>query len=333
MKLSNSMTTGIVDTTYTEIGDADGKRVKILKNILINSSSEYSVYHVDDATEVLNERQTDTSSPIFDATPLSIEEKLKKPEYIPADELLKKKTRQYCTTGSKSLDVLLDGGVETRAITEVVGAYGSGKSHFCHTIAVLCQLPIEKGGFDASTLYIDTEGAFRPYRLAEIAQSRGLNQRKVLDNVLHCRTFTVPHLEITIKSLDIYIKKYQVKLLIVDSIIALYRLEFIGRKNLLERQQRLNLLIHELHDLAEINNLAVVITNQIQSTSTASRSANRPAGGNVLAHGSTYRIEFKRSGNEWIATIVDSPCHPPSEAKFTITETGITDIEEEEKRR
>jgi hypothetical protein len=53
----------------------------------------------------------------------------------------------------------------------------------------------------------------------------------------------------------------------------------------------------------------------------------------VLAHGSTYRIEFKRSGDEWIATIVGSPCHPPSEAKFTIAETGITDIEEEEEKR
>jgi DNA repair protein RAD51 len=57
------------------------------------------------------------------------------------------------TTGSKQLDTLLAGGIETGSIT--------GKSQLCHTLAVTCQLPFDMGGGEGKCLYIDTEGTFR----------------------------------------------------------------------------------------------------------------------------------------------------------------------------
>ena len=50
------------------------------------------------------------------------------------------------TTGSKELDKLLQGGIETGSITELFGEFRTGKSQLCHTLAVTCQLPVDLGG-------------------------------------------------------------------------------------------------------------------------------------------------------------------------------------------
>jgi DNA repair protein RadA len=61
------------------------------------------------------------------------------------------------------------------------------------------------------------------------------------------------------------LEQYKVKLVIIDSIIALHRVDFPGRESLAERQQRLNIMLHKLIRLAEIYNVAIVLTNQVQS--------------------------------------------------------------------
>ena len=65
------------------------------------------------------------------------------------------------TTGSKQLDTLLAGGIETGSITEIFGEFRTGKSQICHTLAVTCQLPFDMGGGEGKCMYIDTEGTFR----------------------------------------------------------------------------------------------------------------------------------------------------------------------------
>ena len=74
------------------------------------------------------------------------------------------------TTGSKDLDTILEGGIETGSITEIYGEFRSGKTQLCHTLCVTCQLPIDMGGGEGKALYIDTEGTFRPQRLQQIAE-------------------------------------------------------------------------------------------------------------------------------------------------------------------
>lgn len=44
------------------------------------------------------------------------------------------------TTGSKELDRLLGGGIETGSITEIFGEFRTGKTQICHTLAVTCQV-------------------------------------------------------------------------------------------------------------------------------------------------------------------------------------------------
>ncbi|MEM4573781.1 MAG: helix-hairpin-helix domain-containing protein, partial [Candidatus Caldarchaeum sp.] len=104
-------------------------------------------------------------------------------EFVPATEVLeRRKSMQKLTTASKALDTMLGGGVETQAITELIGEYGSGKTQICHTLCVTAQLPREQGGLDGAAIYIDTEATFRPERIIQIAEARGLDQRKILEN-------------------------------------------------------------------------------------------------------------------------------------------------------
>src|SRR5579875_3666782 len=186
---------------------------------------------------------------------------------------------------------------------------------------------IEKGGMDGGAIYIDTEGTFRVNRLSEIAKARGIDEGFVLDRVLYSRTYDVQHLIAVVKAIGEQIRKNSVRLIVIDSVINLFRSEYIGRETLAERQQKLNTLMHRLHNLAEVYNVAVVITNQVQAVPNAFfGDPNSPAGGHVLAHGSTYRIYLRKSGEDRIAAIVDSPSHPYSEAKFTINSSGVCDI-------
>nr|XP_024651980.1 DNA repair protein RAD51 homolog 1 [Macaca nemestrina] len=79
------------------------------------------------------------------------------------------------TTGSKELDKLLQGGIETGSITEMFGEFRTGKTQICHTLAVTCQLPIDRGGGEGKAMYIDTEGTFRPERLLAVAERDGVS--------------------------------------------------------------------------------------------------------------------------------------------------------------
>uniref|UniRef100_A0A1B0GML8 RecA family profile 1 domain-containing protein n=1 Tax=Phlebotomus papatasi TaxID=29031 RepID=A0A1B0GML8_PHLPP len=99
---------------------------------------------------------------------------------------------QLCT-GSRELDKLLGGGIETGSITEIFGEFRTGKSQICHTLAVTCQLPVSQGGGEGRCLYIDTEGTFRPERLLSVAERYKLNGNEVLDNVAFARAYNSDH--------------------------------------------------------------------------------------------------------------------------------------------
>ena len=182
-------------------------------------------------------------------------------------------------------------------------------------------------------IYIDTEGTFRPERLNQIARARGVDSINVPKSVAVCKVYNSSHLELIVKNLGKYIDDFKAKLVIIDSIISLHRAEFAGRGTLADRQQRLNSMLHKIIRLAEIYNIAIVITNQVQSSpDTFFGDPTKAAGGNILGHASTYRIYLRKSGENRIAKMMDSPYHPYSDARFTIDEKGTADIEEESKK-
>ncbi len=233
-------------------------------------------------------------------------------------------TAPKCSTGSRRLDNLLKGGIEISAITEFYGEYSSGKSQICMTLSVMCQRKKEEGGLGGGIIYIDTEGTFRPDRVSEIANFRGFDPRKVLDGIFYARVTDVESLEESIEGSLKLIEDQKIKLIIVDSIIAPFRAEFLGREVLQERQQRLNSALYKLKAISEIYELAVVVTNQVLSSPNPFfQERLRAAGGNVMAHATTHRVFLYRQGQKRFARIVDSPSIPQSETEFSVGAGGV----------
>lgn len=252
-------------------------------------------------------------------------------DFTTASEIYKRRQKiGKITTSTDALDKLLGGGIETQAITEIYGEFGSGKTQFCHTMCVTVQKSKEEGGLDGGVLYIDTEGTFRPERVVTIAKAHNMDPNKVLDKIIVARAYNSAHQVLILEEAGKTIQEENIKLIVSDSITGLFRAEYLGRGTLATRQQKLGRYIRLISRIAETYNCAVIATNQV-STSPDSFFGDpiRPIGGNVLGHASTYRIYFRKGGkNKRVAKIVDSPHHPLSEAVFELGEKGVQDTED-----
>eukprot|EP00168_Porphyra_purpurea_P008894 TRINITY_DN2152_c0_g1_i4.p1 TRINITY_DN2152_c0_g1~~TRINITY_DN2152_c0_g1_i4.p1 ORF type:complete len:275 (+),score=87.36 TRINITY_DN2152_c0_g1_i4:26-826(+) len=133
------------------------------------------------------------------------------------------------STGSRDLDELLGGGIETGAITELFGEFRTGKTQLCHTLCVTAQMPVSDGGGEGRALYIDTEGTFRPERLVSIAERFGMEPNDVLNNVAYARAHNSDHQMALLKEASAMMVAARYSLVVVDSATALYRTDYSGR--------------------------------------------------------------------------------------------------------
>jgi DNA repair protein RadA len=262
------------------------------------------------------------------------------------------------TWGVEEVDELLGGGVETQSITEVYGEFGSGKSQITHQLAVNVQLPKEHGGLEGSAIFIDSEDTFRPERIEDMVfglddevieatmvlhgvaeesaadagdealRSELLNE--ILDKIHVAKAFNSNHQillaetaqEIAAESQD---EEFPVRLLCVDSLTAHFRAEYVGRGELAERQQKLNKHLHDLMRVGDLNNTAVLVTNQVASNPDSFfGDPTQPIGGNILGHTSTFRIYLRKSKKDKrIVRLVDAPNLADGEGVIRITNDGV----------
>ena len=241
------------------------------------------------------------------------------------------KRKEVCniTTGSKEFDNLLGGkGLETKAITEAFGSFGSGKTQIGLSLAVNVQFPLDKGGAEGKAVYIDTEGTFRPERIRQIAEAKGLNPENVLKNIFVARAFNSDHQILLIDKIGEMIKEGEViRLVVIDSLTAHFRAEYSGRGQLADRQQKLNRYIHNLMKMAEQFNLSVYVTNQVMSNPAMMfGDPTTPIGGNIVGHASTYRLYIRRGKKgSRVAKLIDSPNLPDNECVFFVSSGGVVD--------
>lgn len=255
-------------------------------------------------------------------------------KFVRADELLRMRENiRRLTTGSKALDQLLGGGLETQTITEFYGQYGSGKSQFCHQLCVNVQLPPEQGGLDGAALYIDTENTFRTERIVQMAQHLGLDPEQAAKRIIYAEAYTSDHQTFLLENADEIIKENGVRLIVIDSLTSHFRSEYLGREMLARRQQKLNKHMHRLIRLAQAFNTVTVVTNQVMAKPDVFfGNAVHPIGGHIVAHTSHTRVYLRKSsrGRVRIARLVSSPYLPEGESVLKITENGIEDMEEGE---
>ncbi|KAG1173506.1 hypothetical protein G6F70_005804 [Rhizopus microsporus] len=236
------------------------------------------------------------------------------------------------STGSKQLDSLLGGGIQTMSLTEAFGEYRTGKTQLAHTLCVQVQLSPEEGGANSKAAYIDTEGTFRPDRISAIADRYGVDPDIVLDNIVVARVWNSDQQMELISELAAHFAEQRgtYRLLVIDSIISLFRCDYSGRGELADRQQKLNQMLNRLQKISEEYNIAVFMTNQVSSDPgggmTFVADPKKPVGGHVLAHASSTRIYLRKGrGEERVAKLFDSPDMPESEAKYAINSGGIVD--------
>lgn len=230
-------------------------------------------------------------------------------------------------TGSKTLDSLLGGGLETQAITECYGAFGSSKTQIAHQLAVNIQIPVKDGGLGCACLYIDTENTFRPERIQQMAEAMGMDTKKVLENIYVARAYNSDHQMVLAEKAKDIMKEKNIGLIIVDSLMAHFRSDYVGRGTLSDRQQKLNRHMHELQKLGDTFNAAIYVTNQVMSRpNVLFGDPTEAIGGHIVGHTSTFRIYLRKSKqNLRVAKLIDSPHLPEGEAIFAVTTEGIKD--------
>ncbi len=241
--------------------------------------------------------------------------------------LERRKSVAKLTTCSKAFDELLGGGLETQAITECFGEFGSGKSQLAHQLAVNVTRGEDEGGLDGDTIWIDTESTFRPERIRQMAEALDLDADAILKRIHVARAFNSHHQMLLMEKANEMTKDYLVRLVVIDSLTAHFRAEYIGRGVLAERQQLLNKHIHELMRFGDIHNAAIYVTNQVAAKPDAFfGDPTRPIGGHIVGHSATFRVYLRKSkGGKRIARLIDSPSLPEAEAVFTVSEEGIRD--------
>jgi DNA repair protein RadA len=243
------------------------------------------------------------------------------------------------TTGCEAFDELLGKkGVETQAITEFYGEFGCGKTQIVHQLAVNVQLGAEHGGLDGSVVMIDTENTFRPERIAQMVAGTSkrtgeeYDPEEFLKNIHVARAYNSNHQILLAESASQLAQELKesgkpVRLLIVDSLTAHFRAEYVGRGTLADRQQKLNKHMHELLRFGDLHNAAIVVTNQVMSKPDAFfGDPTKPIGGHIVGHTATFRLYLRKSkGEKRIARLVDSPCLPEGEAVFSVTMEGLAE--------
>ena len=243
-------------------------------------------------------------------------------------DLLKRRKRvKKISMDCENFDNLLGGGFETGSIVECFGQYGSAKTQIGHWLAVKVQQL--EGEEKPVAVYIDTENTFRPERIQQFAKGAGIPAEEALKNIKVARAYNSDHQMLLAEKIEDLIKEgLNVKLIVVDSLTAHFRAEFVGRGTLAERQQKLNKHMHTLARVADKHNVCIYVTNQVMSKPDQFFGDPTEAiGGHIVGHNSTFRIYLRRGKkNTRVAKLVDSPNLADGETGFLVEENRIVDI-------
>lgn len=224
--------------------------------------------------------------------------------------------RLVFSSGSSSIDTLLGGGLRTGEIVEAYGPSNSGKTQLAFQAAVLSA---ESG---ARVTFIDTEGTFRPERLAKIAESRGLDPQTILPRVFCRRATGVGEQISAVTALGADERIRETKLVIVDTVGKNFALEYGGQKGMLERQSILDVYLNRMARDAYLHDRSVLLTSRVASVGNEANRREVDIGGGTLRRFVHKVLHLERKGNEVVVSLV-SEGDTPRSVRCNLTETGL----------
>ncbi len=215
------------------------------------------------------------------------------------------------TSGCSFIDHLM-GDVERDVITTIYGPGGCGKTLACMLVAA----EVAKTG---KVLYIDTEGGFSVERLKQVT---GEDFNRVLDNFIFLKPTSFADQRRVFDTLKETLSP-EVKLIVVDTIAMLYRLELGRNEEIYETNRELGRQISVLTELSRTRSIPVMVTNQVYSN-LDNNGGVKMVGGDILVYGSKCLIEIAKGHNgKRKAILRKHRSQKEKEITFTITQTGI----------
>ncbi|KAK9210420.1 hypothetical protein WN944_002790 [Citrus x changshan-huyou] len=179
-------------------------------------------------------------------------------------------TTEKCTVGCPIIDRCLGGGIPCNSITELVAESGSGKTQFCLQLTLSAQLPSSHGGLSASSLYLHTEFPFPMRRLHQLSHTfRPSNNHNPCDYIFVQSVHSVDQLLDIMPKIESFIKnssnsRFPIRLIVIDSIAALFRSDFDNTMDDLKKRSFLFFKISGMLKAMAVGfGLAVLVTNQV----------------------------------------------------------------------
>jgi RecA/RadA recombinase len=218
-------------------------------------------------------------------------------------------------TGSAGLDGLLGGGYGEGKITEAFGASNSGKTQLAMQATVMAAAQGWK------SVYVDTESTFRPERVAQIAESRGLDPKAALESVYSLRAGDVEAQTHVLRRMADDPRVSSAKLVVVDTVTKNFTLEFPGRERTGRRQAALGAYLNRIAIDAYLHRRVVLLTNRVASITVRGASRDINVGGLTLGRFVSKSLRLWREGGYVRAEL--EPPQGAGQARGRISERGI----------
>jgi len=217
------------------------------------------------------------------------------------------------SSGCKPIDDLLDGGIEYQSLTNVYGPAGSGKTNISILASISC---VENG---KKAIFIDTEGGFSVERLSQMTK----NFEKVSKNIIVIEPKSFEEQDKAIKGLEKMLDN--TGLIVLDSLVNLYRLELSGDK-IQEVNRKLANQLRILSKISREKDIPVLITNQVYSD--FEKNNIELVSRDISKYWSKCLIELIKTGKGKRLAVLRKHRSLPEgrEIHFQITESGIEPI-------
>lgn len=260
--------------------------------------------------------------------------------------------------GCSVLDRYLRGGILSQGITEISGESSSGKTQVCMQLCLVVQLPYRLGGLDGGAVFISTEDIFPSKRLQQMIPEFEQKYRNVFNNskpsigdsifIEHAADIEAL-LNLICNRLPVLMEKMHVKLVVIDSIAALFRVEY-SFQEMAQRSKVMNRIGARLRELSYQNSIPVVCVNQVSAVmddSDCGSNSVTPCLGLTWSNLITVRLMLSRSSGynavthdvEQVAQlqedcprrdlkVVFAPHLPNITCSFTVDSSGVHGIAE-----